>query len=365
MRTNPILRQSGAALLLLALAAACSRGGSSGGTRSVTPAVQSNVPASAAVGVDLNASMSATFNQKMDSATLTTTTFTLTEGVAAVPVLGTVIYAGSTATFWPAAHLGSDTDFTATITTGALNPAGIGLVVSHVWTFTTGNTTGPGKNVDLGGAIDFAILAKAGISTVPTSAITGDLGVSPAAATAITGFNLILDASSTFSKSTQVTGRVKAADYALPTPTKLTTAVLDMQTAFTDAAGRAPDVTELGAGNVGGLTLVAGVYKWSTGLLIPTDLTLNGSATDVWVFQIAQNLTVSSATNVVLSGGALPKNVFWQVTGSVDLGTTSQFNGILLSATAITLHTGASVNGRLLAQTAVTLDGNTVVEPNP
>jgi hypothetical protein len=365
MRSNPILCKAGAVFLLLGLAVACSNGGSSRRAKSVVPAVQSTVPADQAIGVDINASVSATFNQKMDAATLTTTTFTLTEGVAGVPVLGTVIYAGSTATFWPAAHLASNSDFTATITTGAQNPSGIALVAIHVWNFTTGNTSGPGQAVDLGEAIGFAILAKAGISTVPTSAITGDLGLSPAAATFITGFDLILDQSNTFSTSAQVTGRVRAADYALPTPTHLTGSVLDMETAFTDAAGRAPDVTELGAGNIGGMTLVAGVYKWSTGLLIPTELTLNGSATDVWVFQIAQDLTVSSATNVVLTGGALPKNVFWQVTGLADLGTTSQFSGIILCATAITLQTGASVNGRLLAQTAVTLDGNTVVEPLP
>ena len=100
-----------------------------------------------------------------------------------------------------------------------------------------------------------------------------------------------------------------------------------------------------------------------TGLLIPTSVTLAGSATDVWIFQIAQDLTVASATNVVLSGGALAKNVVWQVSGAVDFGTTSHFEGIVLSQTAITLRTGASIKGRLLAQTAVAVDGSTVVAP--
>ena len=112
--------------------------------------------------------------------------------------------------------------------------------------------------VNLGTAGDYAILAKSGISTVPTSAITGDLGVSPAAATYITGFSLTADATNVFSTSPQVTGKVYAADYAPPTPSNLTTAVGDMQLAFTDAAGRAPDVTELGAGNIGGMTLARG-----------------------------------------------------------------------------------------------------------
>jgi hypothetical protein len=365
MISKSILHMSGAAFLLLSLAIGCSGGGGSSNRPSGAPRVQSNVPANQSTDVDVNASMSATFNQKMDPATLTTTTFTVTEGVAAVPVQGTVVYANSKAVFWPTAHLASDSDFTATITTGAQNPGGIALAASFVWKFKTGSTVGAGQPVNLGLAGGFAILAKAGISTVPTSAVTGNLGISPAAATSVTGFDLTLDPSNVFSTSAQVIGRVYASDYAPPTPNNLTTAVLDMETAFTDAAGRAPDVTELGAGDIGGMTLVPGVYKWGTGLLIPTDLTLDGSATGVWIFQVAQDLNLSSATNIVLTGGALPKNVFWQVTGAVDVGTTAQFSGVILSATAISFHTGASINGRLLAQTAVTLDGNTVVAPTP
>ena len=159
-------------------------------------------------------------------------------------------------------------------------------------------------------------------------------------------------------------GRAFAANYAPPTPSVMTTAIGDMQLAFTEAAGRAPNVTELGAGNIGGRTLAPGVYKWSTGLLIPTDVTLNGKATDVWIFQIAETLTVSNGKRVRLTGGALPKNVFWQVSGKVVLGTTAHLEGIVLGKTAITLQTGASVNGRLLAQTAVTLDASTVVAPS-
>ncbi|MDP1827037.1 MAG: ice-binding family protein [Archangium sp.] len=217
--------------------------------------------------------------------------------------------------------------------------------------------------VNLGTAGSFAILAKSAISTVPGSVITGDLGVSPAAATFVTGFSLVTDATNTFSTSPQVTGKIYASDYTPPTPTRLTTAVGDMELAFTAAAGRPAAVTELGAGDIGGMTLKAGVYKWGTGLLIPTNVTLSGSATDVWVFQVAQDLTVSNGMKVLLSGGALPRNIFWQVAGRVELGTTSHLEGIVLSQTAITLGTGASINGRLLAQTAVSLDANTVVQP--
>lgn len=217
--------------------------------------------------------------------------------------------------------------------------------------------------VELGDAVDFVVLAKSGISSVPTSALTGDIGLSPAAATFISGFSLTMDPSDEFSTSSQLTGRAYAADYSAPTPAKLTTAVGDMELAFTDASGRASDVSELGAGNIGGMTLEPGVYTWGTGLLIPTDVTLAGSASDVWVFQVAGDLTLDSAAKVLLTGGAQPENVFWQVAGLVDLGTTAHLEGVVLTATSITLRTDASVHGRLLAQTSVDIDANVVVEP--
>ena len=354
------LSKAGAGFLLLSLAAAC--GPSSNGNKT-TPTVLSNAPIDGATAVPINGNLSATFSEAMDPATLTTSTFTLTSGAAATPVQGRVIYANSTAVFWPAAHLAANSSFTATVATGAKSAAGMALAAKRTWKFTTSDVVAAGLGVNLGTASTFAILAKSAISTVPTSAVTGNLGVSPAAASYITGFSLTADATNVFSTSPQVTGKVYAADYSSPSPSNMTAAVSDMELAFTDAAGRAPDVTELGAGNIGGLTIAPGVYKWGTGVLIPTDVTLTGSATAVWIFQIAQDLTVSSAVNVHLAGGALAKNVFWQVAGRVDLGTTAHLEGIILSQTSITLRTGATINGRLLAQTAVNLDGSTVVEP--
>jgi hypothetical protein len=227
------------------------------------------------------------------------------------------------------------------------------------------NTTAPGVPINLRTAETYVILAKSGISTVPPSVITGNMGVSPIDSTAITGFSLIADATNVFSTSAQVTGKVYAANYAAPTPDALTTAVGDMGLAYTEAAGRAASVTELGAGNIGGMTLAPGVYKWGTGVMIPSSVTLNGSATAVWVFQIGQGLTMSSAASVVLTGGALAKNVFWQVAGGVVLGTAAHIEGVVLTQTSVTLATGASIRGRLLAQTAVTLDASTVVQPAP
>ena len=138
-----------------------------------------------------------------------------------------------------------------------------------------------------------------------------------------------------------------------------------MGTAYTDATGRpTPDFLNLGAGEIGGQTLLPGLYKWTTGVKVSSDVTLAGGLNDVWILQIPGTLTVSSAKHVFLTGGALAQNVFWQVAGGASIGTTAQFEGIILSQTSITLGTGASMTGRALAQTAVVLDRNAVTEPN-
>lgn len=232
------------------------------------------------------------------------------------------------------------------------------------------NNGGAGGAVNLGTAGNFAILAKTGIDTIPTSTVNGSIGVSPAARGSLTGWSETSEATDTHSTSAQVTapGKLYASDYVGgATAVELTTAVSDMETAYTDAAGRAAGVTELGAGNIGGLTLAPGVYKWGTGVTIPTDVTLSGGPTAVWIFQIAGDLTIAGAQRVILSGGALSKNIFWQVAGGagVTLGAAAHLEGIVLTQTAITLGNTASVNGRLLAQTAVNIDGSTVTPPAP
>ena len=233
------------------------------------------------------------------------------------------------------------------------------LTITGATAIAAGSTSGPAP-VDLGSAGKFVILSKAGITTTVTTRITGNIGVSPIAASAITGFGLVLDRSGAFSRSRLLTGMAYAADYAVPTPRDLTVDVSAMQTAYTNAAGRTAGVTELGAGNIGGLTLTPGVYKWGTGLKIATDVTLSGGRDAVWIFQVAGTLDISSAKKVILAGGAQAKNIFWQVAGTTTLGTYSTFNGTILDKTNIALQTGAVLNGRALAQTAVTLDANAV-----
>ncbi len=219
--------------------------------------------------------------------------------------------------------------------------------------------------VNLGTAGYFAILTKTGITTTGTTAIVGNIGSSPIAATAMTGFGLIADSTGTFSTSSLVTGNIFAADYVQPTPTKMTTAVSDMQTAYTDAAGRPnPDFTELYAGDISGQTLLPGLYKWSTGVLVTNvGVTLAGGPNDIWILQIAGNLTVNNDAKVTLLGGAQAKNVFFQVAGNATLGTATDVKGIILSQTLISMNTGAVLSGRALAQTAVTLIANTVTAP--
>lgn len=326
----------------------------------VVPVVVVTDPLNNNTGVATGKQLSVTFSKPMDATTINTTTFTLAMGTT--PVTGTVSYTGNVATFTPSAPLLANTQYTATVSTGVKDLAGNALASALVWSFTTGTAASIQAVVNLGSAINYVILAKSAISNVSTSAITGDLGLSPSAQSFITGF--ALTSATGYATSPQVTGKIYAADQASPTPTNLTTAVNDMITAYTDAAGRpTPDFSELGTGNIGGKTLTAGLYKWTNTVTLPSSVTISGGANDVWIFQIAGDLTMSNAVNITLIGGAQAKNIFWQVAGTVTIGTTSHFEGIILSQTGIAFQTGSSMNGRALAQTAVTLDSSTIVKP--
>jgi len=220
-----------------------------------------------------------------------------------------------------------------------------------------------GAPLNLRSAAGFTILSETGISTTGTTSVNGNMGVSPIAAIGITGFGLIMDASHQFSRSSLVYGDIFAANYSSPTPSKMTTAISDMKTAYTVANGRtypAP-IVEKYAGNLSGRTLPPGLYKWSTGVLVTNaGVTLNGLADDIWVFQVAKNFTVDNSAIITLEGGAQTKNIFWVVAGKVVIGTGVHFSGNVLCKTLISVNAGSKIHGRLLSQTAVTLIASAV-----
>jgi len=247
-----------------------------------------------------------------------------------------------------------------------MNKKIIGVLVLFMFCLIGSNTVlaaGP-ATVNLRSAGNFILLSKTAISTTGTTAITGDIGVSPAAATYITGFSPTMNSSNKYSTSIYVTGKIYAANYAVPTPSYMTTAVSDMQTAYVDATGRAlPDFTNLYSGNLGSQSLVPGLYKFTTGVTIPTDLTLTGGPSDVYIFQIDGNLSIASATKILLPNGALSSNIFWAVAGTTTLNTTSTFEGIILAGPAtstIAMNNGATLHGKALGQKDITLDANII-----
>ncbi len=403
-------------LLLTAFVVGCGGGGGGGGTgpapgsnvvpgaigtpgaAATNPTVGSASPASGATNVatGVNGSgnvvtgtpLTATFSEAMDSTTITAAgTFTLKQTVAGTNVPGTVTMnaAKTIATFTPTAALLPGTQYTATVSTAAKNAGGTAMPNPVAWSFTTNATALTAQApVNLGTAGNFAILTKTGITNTGShlTAITGNIGSSPITAAAMN--NVFC---------TEITGTIFGVDAAyvgsgavtcfsgnppLANKTLVDNAVLDMGIALADAAGRTnPTATELGAGNISGLTIAPGLYKWSTGVSINTDVTLSGSATDVWIFQIAQDLTIAAAGSVpagikvILAGGAKASNIFWQVGAAgvpgagATLGTFSTFNGTILSSKQVILGTGAVLNGRAMADTQVVLDANPVTLPAP
>jgi len=245
------------------------------------------------------------------------------------------------------------------------------------WASTTTNfqtlaAAGPAP-VNLGSTAHFMILAGSAI-TQPTTGgtINGDIGLSPAAGSFI-GIPPV-----------QVNGTIHAVDATgtqapnvVIDPTNLTTAKGDLTIAFNDAAGRTPIPTGSflnpglipGSGNIGGMNLVPGLYKFdtsTTAYITGSDLTLTGGPDDVWIFQCGRDLEVGSGIHVILAGGARAKNIFWQVGTSATLGTGSTFKGTIIADQAITMNTTSTIEGRALAFTAgVAFSGNGGSLPTP
>lgn len=220
-----------------------------------------------------------------------------------------------------------------------------------------------------GTANNFVILSETAITDTGShlSVVTGNIGLSPATAASIGAYCLEITGT-IYGVDAAYTGNGTTTCFAgnppLANKTLVDTAVADMGTAYTDAAGRTlPTATELGAGDITSMTIAPGLYKWGTGVLISAaGVTLSGGANDTWIFQMAGDLTVANGAIVTLAGGAEAKNIVWQVGGptGATLGTTSNVKGTILSAKQIILQTGATLHGRALAQTQVTLDAATV-----
>jgi hypothetical protein len=138
-----------------------------------------------------------------------------------------------------------------------------------------------------------------------------------------------------------------------------------METAYTDAAGRPNDDAariNLKGGAIGGETLTAGIYTFGVDVSISLDVTFFGTDTDIFILQTTGSVIQAANTQVTLTGGALAKNVFWQVASLVDVGAGAHLEGVLLVKTAVTFKTGSSLLGRVLAQTACNLQMATITE---
>ena len=319
--------------------------GSTTGTMGLLPTVAMTTPMDAATGVEPSAKITATFSAKMDFATITDVTFTLTQGGAAV--LGTVEYLDETAIFTPAALLASGTEFKATITTGAKDTAGNALAKEFSWTFQTGQAP-----VDLGVSSTYAILASdaVGSSATPGTVVTGDIGIVPGMAIGATGFP---------------PGKHDGVSHVGDSAGALAKAA--MIAAYKDAIGRvgAKDLPK----DISNMTFTPGLYKSTTPVTIEkgtVTLDAKGAENSIFIFRTEADFTTGNDTKIVLAGGAKASNVFWTVGAAATLGSSSKFIGTLLATTTVSAKTGATVDGRLLAQGAtVALDVNLVTVPAP
>jgi hypothetical protein len=337
--------------LIVALMAGCSNNnnnGPTGGTSDTTPpTVESTNPINGATGV---AVINVSFSEPMSAMSINSTSFTV-KGPGVTAVAGAVSYDAATyrASFVPTGNLASATSYTATIMTSVTDAKGNALASNYVWNFASSPAATTQLPVVLATSDGYVVLAGSTITSTGATNITGDMGLSPGAS--VTGFPPGI-----------VVGTKHITD---PSATQ---AKLDLTTAYNSAAGRTLGPVSV-AGNIGGMTLPAGLYKSTSGLAISSgDLTLDakGNANAIWIFQIASTLTTTSGRKVILSGGAKAANIYWQVGTSATLGTTSVFKGTIMADQSITLNSGAALEGRAFARIgAVTMSGNTIVRPIP
>lgn len=202
-------------------------------------------------------------------------------------------------------------------------------------------------NVNLGTAGTFAVLAGQTVTNTGATIVDGNVGVAPGSA--ITG----VPPAVVVPPSTQYAGDAVA----LP-------AQNDLTTGYNFAAGEAcPALNNLTGTDLGGLTLLPGVYCFTSGAGLTGTLTLNdeGDSNSVFVFQIGDTLITQSASSVVFINGS-QGDVYWQVGSSATLGSTTSFEGNILAHDSISLDTGATIScGSALAETGgVTMETNQI-----
>jgi hypothetical protein len=326
----------------------------------IAPKVASTDPTNNASNVVLNKDILVNFSMPMDAATIINGgNFTLKTGTQ--NITGVVTYSGNTASFNPDSNLIIGATYTATIKTGAKNQAGTSLEQDYVWTFNTNLPVG-GTAVDLGSAERFGILSGVGVSNNAGFSVINnmDVGIYPGVRSSVTGFP----------PATIVAGSIYASDDIAPagTAAMLTQAKLDLTQAYLFAEGASYSAPITVSGDQGGKTLVAGIYKSTSTLLVQNgDLTLSGSATDVWIFQVASAFTTvgGAGGNIKLTGGALAKNVFWQTGSSATIGDYTSFVGNILALQSVTMGSHSTAKGRMLARngSVVMTDTNIITKP--
>lgn len=328
---------------------------------SIPPTVILTDPIDLASSVALNKVITADFSTNMDPTTINSNTFTLKIGNT--PVSGVVSYSGVKASFNPNSNLLSGTTYTATITTGAKNLAGTPIVNNYEWTFTTVAPLGP-PIVDLKTVARFGIIAGVGVSNAAgfSEIRNMDVGISPGVRSSITGFPPAI----------VVNGAIYASDDIAPpgVPAMLTQAKQDLTDAYLFAEGATTPAPATVSGDLGGQTLAPGIYKSNTTLLVQSgDLTLDaqGDVNAVWIFQVASSFTTvgGAGGNIILSGGAQAKNVFWQVGSSATIGDNTSFKGNVLALTSITMNSGAVAEGRMLARNGAVVMTNANIINKP
>ena len=336
---------------------------STGAAPDVTPpTIVSIDPLNNATNVPLDKIITTTFSETMDASTITAAgVFTLKQGTTSIT--GLVSYLGAIATFTPASNLASNTVYTAKITTSAKDLAGNAMARDSVWSFTTATAIPPPSGqlpVNLGTAARFAILSNSAITDIPTSAITGDVGISPGARSSITGLT-----------NPEVTGTIFAADDAVPVPTMLIAAKNDALAAYLNATAATRGTPIPVSGNINGLTLAPGLYESGTSIEISPGgilyLDAQGDVNAVFVIRSATSITTSATSTVVLTNGAQAKNIFWSAGSAVTLGVNSVMKGTIIASSSISLQTGARLDGRAIIQGPaagqISLDQNIVVRP--